>query len=103
MEEARELATSTTHPETAERAPNVWAGQFVPYTSPWVTARSSSDWFYGSFKEAFWMLEIWPLRVSTQKPGNSPEFERDVAVRYKVSSYFGVGCVDPKLVFKSEA
>ena len=101
MEEAWELSSGPTHPETAERAPNYWRGKFVPYTSPWITANSESYWYWGDFKKCFLWITIWPLQTIDAKPGNYREFEADIKSRHKVRFYGGIGALDFRFVFKS--
>ncbi|MFH1623572.1 MAG: hypothetical protein ABID54_00260 [Pseudomonadota bacterium] len=101
MEEAWELSSSPTHPETAERAPSYWRGKFVPYTSPWITANSSSYWYWGDFKRCFLWINVWPLQTMDAKPGHYREFEADIKSRHKVRFYGGVGARDFRFVFKS--
>lgn len=104
MEEARELAKSSEHPETAERSVNTWKGQFEPLTSPWISAQSATTWFWGDFMRDFWILEIWPgVQVLSSRPGGDKEFEADIKLRYKARSYFGLAGVDFRHCFKSEA
>ena len=101
MEEAWELSNGPSNPETAERAPNYWRGKFVPYTSPYITAQSSSVWYWGDFKRDFWWMNIWPLQTFTAKAGNYREFEADIISRHKVRYYGGIGAVDYVHVFKA--
>ena len=101
MEEAWELSNNPTHPETAERANNYWKGKFIPYTSPWITAQSTTTWYWGDFKRDLWWMEIWPLQTMDAKPGNYREFEADIKSRHKVRYYGGPGWVEARHVFKS--
>lgn len=103
MEEAWELSMSPSHPETAERAPNYWKGKYVPYTSPYITVRSATTWYWGSFKKDFWWVEIFPLQTFDAKPGNYREFEADVKSRHKVRMFGGIGAIDTVHCFKSTA
>lgn len=102
-EEAWELAHSTGHPETAERADNYWKGQFEVLSSPYITEQSSTTWYWGNFKENFWLTDVWPLQTFSARPGNLQEIERDIRFIFKTRLYFGVGAVDYRYVFKSTA
>ena len=103
MEEAWELAMSPMHPETAENARNYWAGKYTPFTSPYITAQSTSSWFLGDFKKDFWWVEIFPLQTFDAAPNNYRSFEADIKSRHKVRFYGGIGAVDYVHCYKSTA
>lgn len=101
--EARELNESEGNPETTERTKNVWQGMFNPLTSPLITRRSETTWYWGNFKEQFKWMEVWPLQTFSAKPGHEDEFNRDVKVKVKVRMYGGIAATDFKYVFKNTA
>jgi hypothetical protein len=101
--DAWELASSPTHPQTAERAPNFFQGKFVPYTSAHITRRSTTTWYWGDFKKAYWWTEVWPLQVFTAKPGHEDEFNKDIISKYKARFYGGCHCIDNRKIFKATA
>jgi hypothetical protein len=101
--DAWELASSPTHPQTAERAPNFFMGKFVPYTSAHITRRSTTTWYWGDFKKCFWWTEVWPLQVFTAKPGHEDEFNKDIISKYKARFYGGCHCIDNRKIFKATA
>ena len=103
MEEAWELAFGPEHPETAERARNYWQGKFSPMTSQFITAQSSTTWYWGDFQKDFWWTEVWPLTVLSAKAGHEDEFNRDIKAKYKTRFFGGVGAVDFRHCFKSTA
>lgn len=100
---AWELATGTEHPETAERALNYWKNRFTPLTSPYITAQSSSTWYWGNFAESFVLTEVWPLQTFSAAPGHEDEFHKDVKFKYKIRMYFGIGATDYRLVYRCTA
>jgi len=103
MEEAWELAFGPEHPETAQRARNYWQGKFRPMTSQFITAQSSTTWYWGDFASCFWWMEVWPLTVLSAKAGHEDEFNRDIKAKYKTRFFGGVGAVEYRKVFKSTA
>lgn len=103
MEEAWELSATPTHPETAERASNYWKGKFVPMTSPWITANSSSTWYWGDFRRDFVWVDIFPLQTLVEKPGAPSAFDSDVPFRFKVRLFGGIGAIDFRHVFRATA
>jgi len=100
---ATELARSSRVPEGTENAINYWRGKFEVLTSPYVTAESDTTWYYGSFKDAFAWLEVWPLQTFGQKPNSDNMFRRDLKAVLKVRFYGSCACLDPKYVVKSTA
>ena len=103
MVEAAQMQKSTLVPEGNENAVNIWKGMFTPYTSPYVTAQSTSTWFIGSPKDDFVWSEVWPLQTFTAKPGHEDEFNRDIKSKHKVRFFGNIGCLDDKHMYKFTA
>ncbi|MHA2047820.1 MAG: phage major capsid protein [Candidatus Thorarchaeota archaeon] len=103
MEEAWELAFGPEHPETAARARNYWQGKFKPMTSQFITAQSTTTWYWGDFAKDFWWMEVWPLQNLTAKAGHEDEFNKDIKAKYKTRFFGGIGAVDFRHVYKSTA
>ena len=101
--EAWQLANTAKTPESAENADNYFKGRFSPFSSPHVTAQSTTTWYTGEFPKAFWWLEVWPIQTLSAKPGNSQEFLRDIKAMHKVRMFGSIVCVEPKYVFKCTA
>lgn len=78
---------------------------FTLKTSPYVKARTSSTstWFIGQPKQAFALMEGWPVQV-VQAPANSEaDFNRDVVARWKVSHYGTPAVKEPRRMVKCTA
>ena len=101
--ETWQLANSAKVPESAENAENFWKGRFTPLSSPYVTQRSTTTWYWGNFKEDFWWTEVWPLQTIAQAPGHDDEFKKDIKARTKTRFFGNVGAVSYQHSFKSTA
>lgn len=99
--EAWQLANSAKTPESAENAENYFKGRFKPLTSPYITAQSSSTWYWGNFREDFKWVEVWPLQTLTAAPGNLDEFKRDIKAMVKVRMFGSIAALDYRHCYKS--
>jgi len=99
--EAVQMQKSSLVPEGTENAVNIWKGVFTPLTSPYITAQSTSTWYYGDFASDFVWSEIWPLQTFTAKPGHEDEFNKDIKMKAKVRLYGQIGAIDDKHCLKS--
>jgi len=97
---ALQMVRSPNVPESGENAVNIYKALFTPITSPYVTAQSTSTWYLGDFKMAFWWMEVWPLQVFSAAPGHEQDFERDIKSRHKVRYFGNITGVDDKYGFK---
>ena len=73
---------------------NQWVG---------VVGGSHVDWFGGSFNQAFYYMENWPITVTSEGIGSSREFQADIIARYKASERGAAVCVNPRYVVKAQA
>lgn len=65
------------------------------------TANTKERLYWGDFQKAFIWREVYPMRVEQAPPQNPYEFQQDVVIAIKASS-FGVPCVyDPRHVVQS--
>lgn len=98
-----QMARTIKVPEGDENADNIHRGTFTPMTSPYITEQSSTDWYYGTFKEDFVWLEVWPLQTFTAKPGNMREFTADIKSQHKVRYRGGIMARDCTHSYKCQA
>ena len=98
-----QMIQSTLVPEGVENAVNVWKGLFIPLTSPFITAQSTSTWYLGDFKNDFWWSEIYPLQTFSSKPGHEDEFNKDIKSKHKVRFYGQIGAITDKSCLKLTA
>ena len=101
--QANQMIKSTLVPEGNENAVNIYKGVFTPYTSPYVTAQSTSTWYIGDFSQDFVWSEVWPLQVFTAKPGHEDEFNRDIKSKHKVRFFGQIGAIDDKHSYRCTA
>lgn len=99
--EAWQMANSALTPESAENAQNFWKGRFIPLTSPFISVRNTTTWYWGDFKQDFWWLEVWPLQVMTQGPGHEDEFKKDIKARFKCRFYGTIAGISTEHSYKS--
>ena len=77
-------------------------GTFGLVVSPWVSANSTTAWWYGDFKKQFVEKVVLPMQVITRKDNiNESAFKRDILASHKVRHYTQVAAVDYKYVVKS--
>ena len=100
---AWQMAYTVQVPEGNENALNMFKGKFVPMTSPYITQKSATTWYWGNFAKDFWWNEVWPLQVLTQQVGHEDSFKADIKARFKVRMYGSISAVDTKHSFKSTA
>ena len=98
--EAWQMENSALTPESAENAKNFFKGRFTTLTSPYISKRSTTNWFMGNFKKDFRWIEVWPLQTFTQPAGHEDEFMADIKTRLKVRFYGTVAAVDFKHSYK---
>lgn len=101
--DVNQMARSALVPEGTENSINVYKGTFTPMTSPFVTAQSTSTWYWGNFKRAFAWLSVWPLETLRQKPDTDYQFKRDISMVYKIRLFGSLTGLDPKFVQKNTA
>ena len=97
--QAEQMVNSTLVPEGNENAVNTYKKKFLPLTSPYVTAQSSSTWYIGDFKEDFVWSEVWPLQTFTDTTGVM-NFTNDIKARYKVRLYGQAGALSSNHSYK---
>lgn len=88
------------------KGPNPYRSQLPqPLTSPYVKARTSAtdSWWYGDFKQAFHYYENWAPEAVTAPPNDQDEFERDIAVKVKISEMGVPAVYQPRAVQKNVA
>lgn len=82
---------------------NLAKDQFDVVVNPYMT-KTSTDWFYGSFKRQLRWEEVWPLETFMRTGQDTKDgFESDVIQQFKVSLYGGAGHDDFKYVMKCTA
>ena len=101
--QANQMVKSTLVPEGTENAVNIYKGAFTPLSSPYITAQSTSTWYYGDFVSDFIWSEVWPLQTFAAKPGHEDEFNKDIKMKAKVRFYGQVGAIDDKHCLKLTA
>mgnify|MGYP001574482174 FL=1 len=63
-------------------------------------AIDANDWYGGDFAKAHWWYWGWKFKTDVQGAGSDADFERDEALRIKVSYRGGCGYVDYRYVCK---
>lgn len=71
--------------------------------SAYLDSISTSTWYYGLFKEAFWWKDTIPLTTSRREKGSDDEFKRDIVFQFKVSFRGKLFAVSNKYVIKNTA
>lgn len=67
-------------------------------TSPYLSAITSANYWYGNFKKEFIEYVIWDNQVFFQGADSESAFDRDVVFRVKARRYSGITAIDPKWV-----
>lgn len=91
---------------TQTKSDNPYRGRMPdPISNQYVANRSSSNttWWYGDFKKAFKYYENWAPQAVTAPTNNDDEFERDIAVKTKISEMGQVAVVQPRAVQRNTA
>lgn len=79
------------------RKPQILSNQYVK-----ARTGSTSQWFYGSFKDAIFWMQVWAIEAMQAASNNEVEFTRDVWSRHKVS-YRGVAQMyEPRFLTKND-
>jgi len=80
---------------------NIWQG-LTAHSSPWVDAGLSAlYWLFGEFKKQFVYTQVFPLQVRQMKAGADAQFNRDVALAWRVRFMGGCGAVSNRYVIRS--
>lgn len=90
---------------TITKSDNPYRGMPEPITNQYVYNRSSADdtWWYGDFKQAFRYYQNWAPEAVTAPTNNDDEFERDIAVKTKISEMGVPAVYQPRAVQKCTA
>lgn len=83
--------------------PLVGTGLYKILSSRYVNSRTGNNahWFMGDFKRAFVWMENWPVTVTQAAANSTAEFERDIAMRFKVSMRGRAGVREPRFVVEN--
>jgi hypothetical protein len=74
-------------------------------STPFIEARQATktSWYMGAIAKAFRRNVHLPMDVLQAPPQNSDEFDRDIAMKFKVRGKMGFATVEPRCVVKSTA
>jgi hypothetical protein len=94
-------------------APNPLDTQYTMYTSPIARAllieagvseaNTKQRIYWGDFQKAFLWREVYPMRVEQAPPQNPYEFQQDVVIAVKASSFGVPGVYDPRYAGQSKS
>ncbi|MHA2069167.1 MAG: phage major capsid protein [Candidatus Thorarchaeota archaeon] len=104
-------ATEIRHGDTGatpENTRTISSNPLKPYTilsNQYVKDRSGSttSWWVGDPRSAFWYMENWPITSVTAPPNNYDEFHRDIVHQEKVSERGVCAVVEPRKMVQNDA
>ncbi|RJR27752.1 hypothetical protein C4561_01470 [candidate division WWE3 bacterium] len=100
---AMQLLGSERQYDNANNAVNVYKNAFVPFYSPFLDDNSSTLYYLGDPKTAFYLF--WRMRPTTtvQSTGSDDAFKRDIVLAYKYASEFNFGLLDYRVVARGSS